>query len=158
MEPFHATVDELSRVIEQRRRELRERAGAEERAIQALRALAAKLEEQSEAFDADDLKAVQREIARREEASAALRREEERQEGLRRQKETLMLKLNRTLQLRSQVLDEADAETKVLSHHEELLRFFAEKQIALTQLLNDRMRELVEVGATGAAGGVPPSK
>jgi len=143
MEDFDATVRELTRQIEERQKALQLRLASERRGVVALQNLLERVQAAPDAFDEEDVRAVQRAVATREEALKALQQDAERQESVRREKEALLLQLHRTMQQRSALLDAADAETGVLSQHEGLLKFFAEKQLNLASLLKAKMRDLV---------------
>jgi hypothetical protein len=142
MQHFSTSLQELTRQVEQRQRQVRERLEAERKALAALKTLQRSLQEAPEAFDEEDRRAVQREAALREEALEKLQKENERRDAALKEKEAVFLQLHRTLQQRSELLDAADAETGVLTEHEELLRFFAEKQLTLAQLLSEKLQEL----------------
>ena len=143
MEDFDATVRELTRQIEERQKALQQRLACESRGVASLQGLLARVQAAADAFDEEDARAVQRAVTAREEALRALQQDVERQESVRREKEALLMQLHRTLQQRGALLDAADAETGVLSQHEGLLKFFAEKQLALASLLKAKMRDLV---------------
>jgi len=143
MEDFAAAVEELSRGIEQRQRRLRVAVDVENRRCDSLRTLLQRMQGAKGAFDHEDLKAVQDEIARREAALERLQHESRAQETVRREKEELFLQLHSTLHTRTRVLEDLDKSTAVLHDHEQLLQFFADKQLQLSVMLRSKMQELV---------------
>jgi len=147
MEDFATAVEELSRGIEQRQRRLRVAVEAETRRIDSLRALLQRMQTSKGAFDCQDLQEVQAEIGRREVALERLQHESRAQESARREKEEIFLQLHTTLQTRTRVLEETDRANAVLQDHEELLQYFAEKQMNLSTMLRAKMQELAEGAA-----------
>lgn len=143
MEDFAVAVEELSRGIEQRQRRLREAVQAENRRIDSLRALGQRMHGSKGAFDHEDVKAVQAEIMAREAALERLQHDSRAQESARREKEELFIQLHNTLLTRTRVLEDVDKSNAVLNDHESLLRFFADKQLALTGMLRSKMQELL---------------
>jgi hypothetical protein len=142
MEDFTASVQDLTRKIEQRQRQLQESLALEKKRGAALQALLQRMQAAPDAFDEEDRKAVQQEAAARDESLRRLQTESERQDVVRREKEKLFLHLHRALQQRSALLEAADSESGVLAEHDGLLRFFAQKQLTLTNLLREKMKEL----------------
>lgn len=147
MEDFAAAVEELSRGIEQRQRRLRAAIDVETRRIDSLRALLQRMQGCKGVFDEQDCRAVHTEITRREAALERLRHESRAQETSRREKEEIFLQLHNTLVTRTRILEEVDKSHAVLNDHEELLRFFADKQLALTNMLRGKMQELAQDAA-----------
>jgi len=141
-EDFEASVEQLSRRLEEQRADAERRAAAERRRAAALQALLQRAAAAPGAFDDEDRRAIQAEIAAREAAALQVETEMAQRAAARREKETVLLKLQQVLQQRVRLLDEADAESGVLSEHAELLRFFADKQLTLTKLLQEKLRAL----------------
>jgi hypothetical protein len=142
MQHFATTLEELARQVEQRQQEVRERLEAERKALGSLQTLLQRMQAAPEAFDAEDHRMVQRESELREEALVRLQKENDRRAAVLREREAVFMQLHRTLQQRTALLDAADAETGVLTEHEGLLSFFAEKQLTLAQLLSEKLQEL----------------
>jgi len=147
MEDFVAAVEELSRGIEQRQRRLRAAVESENRRIGSLRLLLQRMQSSSGAFDHEDVKAVQLEISRREDALDRLQQDSRSQEIARREKEEIFIQLHSTLMTRTRVLEDVDKSNAVLNDHDDLLRFFADKQLALTTMLRGKMQELMHEAA-----------
>lgn len=144
MEDFAAVATEISRQIEDKQRALKVSGEQEQRRIQGLTELLQRIGVCSDAFDEEDKKAVLAEIAAREAALQLVQREAKRQEEVRRQKEAILMQLHTVLTMRTKTLEQVDEESSVLKDHENLLAFFARKQVHLTDMLKQRMRELVD--------------
>jgi len=84
------------------------------------------------------------EIAAREAALQQVQRETKRQDEVRRQKEAILLQLHTVLTTRTKTLEQVDDDSSVLKEHDNLLAYFARKQVQLTDMLKQRMRELVD--------------
>jgi len=143
MEDFTAVATDISRQIEEKQRSLQAAIEAEQRRIDALRDLLQRISASGDAFDAEDRKAVLAAIGVRDAALQQLQRESKRQDEVRRQKEAILLQLHTVLSSRTRLLDQVDEESSVLSDHADLLGFFAQKQLQLTDMLKRRMKELV---------------
>jgi hypothetical protein len=143
MDDFTAVATDISRQIEEKQRSLQAAIEAEQRRIDALRDLLQRISASGDAFDAEDRKAVLAAIGVRDAALQQLQRESKRQDEVRRQKEAILLQLHTVLSSRTRLLDQVDEESSVLKDHAELLGFFAQKQLQLTDMLKRRMRELV---------------
>jgi len=152
MDDFTAVATDISRQIEEKQRSLQAAIEAEQRRIDALRDLLQRISASGDAFDAEDRKAVLAAIGVRDAALQQLQRESKRQDEVRRQKEAILLQLHTVLSSRTRLLDQVDEESSVLTDHAELLGFFAQKQLQLTDMLKRRMRELVAAVPEGPGG------
>ena len=144
MEDFNAVAADITRQIEERQRALTAAFDQEQRRIQGLRELLKRIGGCSEAFDEEDKVAVLAEIGAREAALQQLQRESRRQEEVRRQKEAILLSLHTVLTTRTKALEQIDEDSSVLKDHETLLAYFARKQVQLTDMLKQRLRELAD--------------
>ena len=108
-----------------------------------LRELLKHICDRGDAFDEEDRCVVTEEIATRESELQKLLEECGRQDSLRREKEILFQQLYGTLNTRSKLLDDLDSTHGVLKDHENVLRFFAKKQVMLANLLKEKMQQLV---------------
>jgi len=144
MEDFTAVATEIGRQIEERQHALKAAGELEQRRIQSLTELLQRIGACSDAFDEEDKKAVLTEIATREAALQQVQRESKRQEEVRRRKEAILMQLHTVLTMRTKTLEQVDEDSSVLKDHENLLAFFARKQVHLTDMLKQRMRELVD--------------
>jgi DNA repair ATPase RecN len=144
MEDFNAVVADITGQIEERQRALTAAFDQEQRRIQGLRELLKRIGGCSEAFDEEDKAAVLAEIGAREAALQQLQRESRRQEEVRRQKEAILLSLHTVLTTRTKALEQIDEDSSVLKDHETLLAYFARKQVQLTDMLKQRLRELAD--------------
>jgi len=143
MEDLATVAADIGRQIEERQRTLKVAGEQEQRRITGLTDLLQRIGASSEAFDEEDKKAVLSEIAVREASLKNFQREAKRQEEVRRQKEAILLQLHTVLTSRTKILDQVDEDSSVLKDHENLLAFFARKQLHLTDMLKQRMRDLV---------------
>jgi len=144
MDDFNAVAAEIGRQIEDRQRALRAASEQEQRRIQGLTELLRRIGASSDAFDEEDKAAVLAEIAAREAALQQVQRETKRQDEVRRQKEAILLQLHTVLTTRTKTLEQVDDDSSVLKEHDNLLAYFARKQVQLTDMLKQRMRELVD--------------
>lgn len=144
MDDFTQVATEIGRQIEERQRALKASTEQEQRRIQNLTELLQRIGACSDAFDEEDKKAVLSEISAREVALQQVQRESKRQEEVRRQKEAILMQLHTVLTMRTKTLEQVDEDSAVLQEHENLLAFFARKQVHLTDMLKQRMRELMD--------------
>ena len=142
MEDFNAVAAEIGRQLEERHRALSVAFDQEQRRIQGLKELLKRIGTCNDAFDEEDKAAVLAEIAARETALQQLQRESRRQEEVRRQKEAILFNLHTVLTTRTKTLEQIDDDSSVLKDHDNLLSYFARKQVQLTDMLKQRMREL----------------
>ena len=135
MEEFEASLKSLQQRIEARQAAFRVEIDQESTALAALQRLRVRTVECRAAFDEEDVRQIDACIAARQRRKAELEREHGQQQLLRQEKEALFEKLLRTISERSSVLDTEDASSEVLRKHEDLLRFFAQKQNTMQALL-----------------------
>ena len=135
MEEFEASLRSLQQRVRSRQEAFALEFEAEKKAVLALQRLRARAVENRAAFDAEDVERVDECIAQRQRRLQELEREHEQQRHLRQEKENLFEKLHRTIAERSAVLEAEDAASDVLRGHEELLRFFAQKQLTMQSML-----------------------
>ena len=135
MEEFEASLKSLQQRIEARQAAFRVEIDQESSALAALQRLRVRTVECRAAFDEEDVRQIDACIAARQRRKAELEREHGQQQLLRQEKEALFEKLLRTISERSSVLDTEDASSEVLRKHEDLLRFFAQKQNTMQALL-----------------------
>ena len=135
MEEFEASLKSLQQRIEARQAAYRVEIDQESSALAALQRLRVRTVECRAAFDEEDVRQIDACIAARQRRKAELEREHGQQQLLRQEKEALFEKLLRTISERSSVLDTEDASSEVLRKHEDLLRFFAQKQNTMQALL-----------------------
>lgn len=151
MEDFSAVATDIGRQIEEKQRSLQAASEVEQRRVSGLRDLLQRIGASGDAFDAEDKRAVIATIEARERALQQLQREAKRQDEMRRQKEAILLQLHTVLTSRTRLLDQVDEDTSVLQDHADLLAFFAQKQLALTDMLKTRMRELIAAPCSDSA-------
>jgi len=144
MDDFTVVANEIGRQIEERQKALKESSELEQRRIKNLNELLQRIGACSDAFDDEDKNAVLAEISSREVALQQVQKDAKRQEEVRRQKEAILMQLHTVLTARTKTLEQVDEDSAVLKEHENLLTFFARKQVHLTDMLKQRMRELVE--------------
>ena len=144
MEDFAATAEELKRCIEVRQQQLQTKLTAERRKNSSLQDLLNRMAAAPSAFDEDDRQEIERALAACELRLKKIQQDGERHETVRREKELVLSQLHNMLLLRSSVLDEADASSSVLTEHESLLKYFAQKQLSLTKLLKEKLQQMLD--------------
>ena len=104
---------------------------------------------ESDAFDKEDVAAVQAEIKKHKEATDTLRARYNKEVEVKAAHDELFSCLQNVINTRQKLLDEEDNKTKVLEKHPALLEYLAQKQLSLGELITTKLEALMH-GSEGA--------
>jgi chromosome segregation ATPase len=111
---------------------------------QQLAAFRAKLEAAPGIFDADDVEAVQSEIDTSSRQIKQLLDERRSMSETQDRTREVLLEASNTLRKRTEVLEKADGELRVLENHPELCRHMAKKHVELQALIQEGVSKLTQ--------------
>ena len=139
----HFEIAPLLAALEQRREELKRSHTDLTQRTRTLQSFYKRLEAQSGCFDAEDLQRVHAVLEQQEAQIATLQTAIEALSDELAHKAELFERMHKTIEQRTAILEDDEFET-ILGEHDELLQFFASKQLRLKQLLQNKILALVE--------------
>jgi thioredoxin-like negative regulator of GroEL len=134
-------VEELLQIIKTKQDALVRDMQVHDHDMECLKDLSAKMQA-SEAFDPEDLAAVQAEISGHTQSREHLAKQYEQEEETRKAHQELFAYLNEVIVNRQDTLDQVDSRTRVLESHPELLEYLAKKQLNLHKIIADKLQTL----------------
>ena len=133
----------LAAHVQEKRDDLKRSAAEHRRKLKALDDLELAIKGAPASFDREDVDAVADARRDHEEALQRLIKADAEQERLRESTEKLLREMGNCLDTRTELLERQDGTSGVLREHPDLCRSFARKQVALQNLIEGRLQEML---------------